>query len=509
MKRNYFVLCMLALLGSLNMHAVDFEVNGIYYTVKGDNTVSVDAGTNLYQGSVTIPSSVVYDDVTYEVTAIAANAFGYCTELTAVSIPNSVTEIGNAAFRNCIGLTTVTIPESVKTVGTSAFFGCKGLTSVNIPAGLSRIAPYMFYACEELPSVDISNVSSIGGSAFADCTSLTNVTIPESVSLIESFIFKGCTNLKTVNIPANVKTVGDAAFQGCKALTSIAIPEGVARIGRATFEGSGLTSVNIPASVKSISVSTFAGCDALSSIVVADGNTVYDSRNNCNAVIETGTADPKTGVQSLILVVGCKNSVIPEGVVEVAQNAFKGCTGLKAIEIPNSVISVGISAFEGSGLTSINIPESVKMIDEATFKNCSSLTEVVVPATLTTVGDAAFEGCTGLKKFICLAAQCPSVSSAAFKSTPVEEATLVVPVFAAEKYEAHAVWGKFGTVEEMEGNGNQVSPFKDSETALTDVNAAANVKTVYTIGGQQTSKLQRGINIVRMSDGTTRKVMVK
>ena len=157
MKRNYFVFCLMALLGSLNMQAYDFEVGGIFYTVtdtaSASAKVAVAANTEqLYEGTVAIPATVTSEGKTYSVTAIGEKAFYYCKALTGVTIPESVTEIGPNAFRNCIGLTTLALPAGVTTIGYSAFFGCSGLTSFTIPAGVTAIEPYTFFGCKRIPS---------------------------------------------------------------------------------------------------------------------------------------------------------------------------------------------------------------------------------------------------------------------------------------------------------------------------------------------------------------------
>ncbi len=247
-----------------------------------------------YFGDVVIPSSVVYQGNTYSVTSIGNGAFYNCSGLTSVTIPNSVTSIGNYAFLNCTSLTSVTIPNSVTSIGSEAFSYCRGLTSVTIP----------------------NSVTSIGCEAFDGCKGLTSVTIPNSVT-----------------------SIGDNAFCCCSGLTSVTIPNSVTSIGITAFGGcSGLTSVTIPNSVTSIGSYAFSDCSGLTSIKVESGNEKYDSRNNSNAIIETS---------SNTLIVGCKNTIIPNSVTSIGSYAFSGCSGLTSVTIPSNVTTIGNYAFSG------------------------------------------------------------------------------------------------------------------------------------------------------------------
>ncbi len=338
-----------------------FFVNFIKYTVKeGHLEVSGydETGLKSINGAAKIVSMINYKGIPYQ-----------------------VLEIGKKAFYDCKDLTSVTIFNMVRSIGQSAFSGCSGLSSVTIGNSVTTIGDYAFSACRYLTSVSIGNsVTSIGHSSFSYCRSLTSITIPKSVTSMDNWIFDGCYFMSssfinnstltsptnwgatlcdietsdgllitnndvvicrlrstTVEIPNNVTKIRNSAFNGCTMLTSVTIPNSVTTIGRHAFDGcSGLTSITIPNSVTSIESHVFQFCSSLTSIVVESGNTKYDSRNNCNAIIEKETNT---------LIAGCKNTIIPNNVESITEAAFNGCTGLTSITIPNSVTSIGKSAF--------------------------------------------------------------------------------------------------------------------------------------------------------------------
>ena len=226
-----------------------------------------------------------------------------------------------------------------------------------------------------------------------------NVTIPSniiiyegrsySVTAIDEWAFYGCPGLTSVTIPNSVTSIGDCAFFGCTGLTSVTIGNSVTGIGGSAFYGCpGLASIVIPNSVTSIGLSAFEGCTGLTSITINSGNSVYDSREGCNAIIETATNT---------LIAGCKSTIIPGSVTSIGLSAFRGCTGLTNIEIPGSVTSISWCAFEDcTGLTNVTIPNSVTTIGEFAFRGCTGLTGIEIPGSVISIGCCAFENCTGL-----------------------------------------------------------------------------------------------------------------
>ena len=435
---------LLALLLPATAIAHDFEAGGIYYNIVNGEAVVTFQGTNYYSaaysGDVVIPETVYYNGTTYSVTTIGEYAFRYCFGLTSASIPNSVTTIGEYAFQRCSGLTNVSIPNSVTTIGNWAFSYCSGLTSINIPNSVTTLGDYVLAVCRGLTSINLPNsITSIGNYAFNSCSGLTSINIPNSVNSIGIAAFSYCSGLTSINLPNSVTHIGNAAFGYCSGLTSINIPNSVTSIGDRAFTNcSGLTSVTIPNSVTSIGNYAFSGCSGVTSVVVASDNPIYDSRSNCNAIIETA---------SNTLISGCQNSVIPNSVTAIGNEAFRSCTGLTSITIPNSVTTIGNEAFLGcTGLTSITIPNSVTTLGSFAFVGCSGLTSVtvagdnpfydsrdncnaiietasntliygnqntVIPNSVTAIGNEAFYNCTELTS-ITIPSSVTSISDYAF-----------------------------------------------------------------------------------------------
>jgi len=344
------------------------------------------------------------------------------------------------------------------------------------------------------PTVTLGNttytVIGIGSRAFYGCSGLTSVVIPSSITSIGDDAFVGCSRLTSVTIPNSVRTIGYSAFSGCSGLTgTLTIPNSVTSIGYKAFNScSGLTSASIGNSVTSIGSNAFLDCSGLTSITVSSGNTVYDSREGCNAIIET---------ESNKLLFGCMNTIIPNTVTTLGARAFQNCTGLTSITIPenitavkdsvfyactgltratignsqapngdvlttignhvfrncsalvsvtigNSVRAIGNYVFYGcSALANATIGNSVNTIGTYAFYGCSELNAVTIGSAVNTIGNYSFYGCSALQTVTCLATTPPTIQEFTFNPYPD---MLYVPMESVDAYNRALYWRSFGNI---------------------------------------------------------------
>lgn len=429
------------------------RIDGLWYKFKGQQVRVVSRKTDHpYPADIIIPDTIIYKNVKYPVTSISRPAFMGAEEIESLTIPSTIKEIERSSFRACTGLKKIFIPSSVTTIGDQAFEKCTSLESIYIPASVRKMGRNCFLDCN-LASINVDPAN-----RFYDSRDNCN-------AIIETRTNTMLTASRLTVIPPSVKIIGDYAFSGIKGMKSVDIPETVGQTGWRCFEKSGIRNIRINSNL-AYSDHTFDGSDSLEtveygpnvteisipqdcpnlkkifipatvtkidfgilnrhpnieSITVDKGNPVYDSRDNCNAVIETASGN---------LVFGCRNTTIPNTVKKISGNAFLGCS-FDVFYIPASVVEINTNALpdkqttgsvvvdpanpvydsrEGCNaiiLTASNtliygcgpafIPETVTSIDTYAFQGNTYLKEVTIPDAVTSMGHSAFRDCSNLER---------------------------------------------------------------------------------------------------------------
>lgn len=576
--RNLLVVLMLLLFcnsaKSISVSQI-VKVGGISYKVTYVNTSGGYFNADVYKsdnsGVVTIPRQITYDGLTGVVTGILGSAFQGETDLTKVSIPESVSVIDGGAFYGCRNLHTVVfdgtsrlktigyqafglcntlntfeIPNSVTTIEQGAFQYCHALTSVTIPSSVqsfglntstSTEAFPAFYQMEGLKAIYVLNPEPIDISEMEfEFTNVYNVTIWSIANTVTLYVPRGSkekyaaakgwnvfTNIVELGLDisdehvksicldkwdtnkdgifteeeaAAVTSIGDTfknntdivsldvlqyftgldsisryAFYGCTNLASVIIPESVDSIFPHAFRDCpSLTSLNIPANVKYINDSAIRNT-GITELTVDENNTIYDSRNNCNAVIETSTNR---------LIVGCNSTVIPDNVVTIGAKAFHSNSFITTIDLPNSVTSIQNDVFNG----------------------CTALTEIIIPSGVTDIGSNAFKGCTNLASVTSLATIPPVAGTDAFNKINAD-ATLYVPKGSKSAYESALGWDLFTNIVETGDDVQEPDPEPDPDPEPnddTDISAMEDVLYIINSEGFVGSSVTLSLNLKHAMD---------
>ena len=526
-----------------------------FWSLEIPNSVTT-IGDGAFYGCVDMQSITLPENLT----KISKECFAYCSKLYEITIPESVSVIGEQAFEYS-GLKKITLPSSLTTISERAFHGCtfksiviptsvteiqnglentfpddlksitveegnpvydsregcnaiiktatneliRGFTSTTIPNTVTKIGYRAFRFCPFSSIVIPNSVTSIGAGAFSYCSNLASVTLPESLDCIEDGTFLQCSSLSTIDIPNSVTSIGQSAFSQCSSLKAISIPNSVTSIASdAFYDCSGLKTLSIPTSVTNIGSGAFSQCNAIESIVVDAGNSVYDSRDGCNAIINT--------VENC-LVAGCKNTVIPNSVTSIGARAFEGCSGLYSINIPNSVTSIGASAFRHcSNLSSITVPNSVTSIGASAFSGCINLGSFTTPDQLTTIKSGTFSEsgirtitigksvnsiesgvfawCRLLSDIYCYTDEVPQTDRKAFEEYGYVNysATVHVKQELVDEFESEAPWYNFSSIVPLDDTTGQ-------EEAVTDISSMDNAIYILPFSGSKGSEVSIAVRL--------------
>ena len=477
---------------------VDSIPDGLCYGMKKLTSITIPNSVRYIGGFAFLDcTGLTSATIGKNVTSIGDGAFQNCASLTAITIPDNVTTIGNSAFYGCAGLTTITIPDNVTNIEYSAFSGCTGLTTATIGKNVQDVGRNAFDNCENLTTVVWNakrckgwsdspfysqgsdylyngkidtfifgdDVEVIPNGICSELIRLKSVTIGKNVTSINSSTFAGCDSLTTIIWNAKkcggwenggsspfyrwdgdntitsftfgneVDSIPNYLCWNMKELTSITIPNSVTAIGDYAFSWcTGLNKLTIGSGVTNIGKSAFSGCNALTSFIVDGGNTTYDSRDNCNALIETATNT---------LIQGCNTTTIPESITAIGAGAFQSCTGITSVTIPQGVTGIGDGAFNDcsslasvtwnakkcggwsgyseapfyslrSNITSFTFGNDVDSIPAYLCNGMDKLTTISIPNSVTSIGNEVFDNCTGLSS-VTIGENIANVSSSIFR----------------------------------------------------------------------------------------------
>ncbi len=535
------------------------DIYGIAYKYIGDGKVAAEVAGEwneemteyIYhypKGDITIPAEVTIDGATYKVAAVNLRE---STELTNVTLPNTIEKIYDYGFYGCTQLSSINLPSSLQEIGAMAFYRCRSLKGITIPASVKEVGDAAFFSCAALKNVYLPDLPTwcninFGGAAFygvphifADNVELQDLVIPEQVTTIKPHAFENFSSLSSVYIPATVDSIGTDAFKGCTGIkkvttediaswcnirfgltviyqntiinqtnptslshnlyvgdqevTELVIPEGVERIGEGAFFGcQNLKKVRFPSTLKRIGGEAFEGCN----IKEVD---VPSLEMYCNLEYNSLGSNPflnyiiTRGATTNLLINGeylfhQETLQIPDGLTEIKPFSFAKVDNNKEVHIPASVKKIGQSAF---------------------YASVNKLGKVYIDGHIEEMGENAFGSCPYIGSIYLRDTAPAPIHERAFENNYMydvanrplshdymyQNCKLMVPKGSKEAYQNTTGWNLFQNIEEYEPTG--------VETTATEEPV---IRESYTTDGRQVTTTTKGIIIHRMSDGSVRKV---
>ncbi len=475
-------LFLLAMVACASIFAENVKINGLYYSL-GNTTATLisdqSSDKSVYSAytSVTIPSSVTYNNYTYPVTSIGTSAFEGCSNLQSVVLPSSVTTIGTDAFYACVKLGSINLEEGLTTINLRAFWGCN-LDTLIIPSTVTTIGNSAFknnplksivwkpancsigsddsapfystssqvtsftfadgvetvpaYICKNMNLLDTivlpSSVRALGQYAFMNCSKLKSINLPVTQKILPVSFLEGCTSLESIELPATLTTINTDAFYGCTKLAHVNLHEGLTTIGLRAFWGCNLDTLIIPSTVTSIGNGAFKN-NPLKSIVWKPANCSIGSDDSA----------PFYSTSSQVT-----SFTFADGVQVIPAYLCKYMNRLDSIVIPPTVTSIGQSAFMYcTKLKSFTFPQGIKTIATSVLEGCTALEEVFIPSSVTTINQDAFYNCSSLRAIHNLAFTPQTITERAFYNVNKQTCILYVPMDYIDLYRAKAVWCDF------------------------------------------------------------------
>ncbi len=389
----------------------EFVIDGLTYVIKENMT----AGVKTVLSEVTeciIPATIRLGNDNYTVASIEEDAF-YWSNVTNVTLPETITEIGYGAFRSS-PLSSINLPHQLTSIGEYAFYKTE-LSNIIIPDGVTAIEASTFAQCEKLTEITLpTSLQKIGQGAFYK-SNIATIELPATCLTLGMYVFEKCTSLTSIALPEGLEEIPMGLLQDCSSLTEIALPQSVTTIREAAFQNTGITSIHFPKNISEIEANAFNDTP-LESITV-------DAENATFTIIDNAlyTTDHRF-IYLYPRVTESKRYDIVDGCVAVWGGAFYGCdvkevtfpdnfigidayafcySQLETVTLPNSIEVLWEQAFAGTQLTHVTVPAGVTQLSEALFASCEKLTTVTLPVGLTDVGNRVFYQCTSLSTIEC------------------------------------------------------------------------------------------------------------
>ena len=353
------------------------------------------------------------------------------------------------------------------------------------------------YTDGKLSVLDLSEAKIVGGGDYYYCYNVYDYKYCHtSNDAIDSYAFYGCRRLTSLTLPAGITGIGYQAFWYCSGLTSLTLPAGIGWIGDNAFNGcSGLKEVRFCINDNLDTYLTkghpFIGVNCDIKYYINDKEITSIEIPSNVTTLGNYVFQGCSGLTSLTL---------PDGITSIGSNAFRGCSGLTSLTLPDGITSIGHDAFYGcSGLTSLTLPDGITSIGSNAFQGCSGLTSLILPAGITEIGGSAFKGCSGLTSIYVYAEKIPKIGGCVFEGFDAKKCTLYVPMGTCDDYWISDFGDYFENIVEFDVTGI------DKTTTSTDVEEVAR----YSVNGQRLSAPTKGLNIVKYSDGSVKKVTVR
>ena len=458
--KGLFVTAVFMLLGCLAIHAADGDLITKQITIKLEEAGTLPSkigDTKKYKiTNLKIMGEINGTDLRFIREMAGCDYKGMGTEGKLVTLDLSGSKIvkgGDCYYRVDNGYSTYYYYyTSDDVIGAYAFKNCSDLTSLTLPSSVTRIGDYAFYNCSGLTSLTLpSSVTSIGEFAFRYCSGLTSLTIPSGVTTIDYYAFADCRGLTSLTLPSSVTSIGGHAFAWCSGLTSLTLPSSVTSIGGHAFEScSGLTSLTLPSSVTEIDRSAFERCNNL---------------KECNCLLDSD-------LETCLAYSHDDWTKIPVDEIKYYHN--------------------------GQELTKLEIPSGVDKIGSYSFYKGVNLTSLPLPSSVTSIGSSAFEGCSGLTSVYVSWKSPLSIFASTFKDANTEKCILYVPNGTYDDYWL-SNWGIFANIVEYDATG------------INHIMTSGDAKEIsrYAADGQRLEVPAKGLNIVKYSDGSVKKVVVQ